>query len=177
MTVIGGLTALITLTCQTLIKKRHWQWWRVSATLRTSFPCKTNTLYNQKQQRCVLHTRQNLNWLYLPQCFQSIQAHLTKHCILGVSMDMLPALSVHDLALHHSPAVAEAAQLLLEQWAIKRRQLPNDLLPGAGQYSQDRLVSHHAFFQLLNTHVNQSINQSINQSDFIYIARDAKCFT
>lgn len=60
-----------------------------------------------------------------------------------------PALPLADLPADGPPALRQRVQLLLQQGAVGRRQLADDLLPGAGQRGHGGLVADQTFFQFL----------------------------
>lgn len=61
----------------------------------------------------------------------------------------LPALPLADLAADGPPALSQRVQLLLQQGAVGRGQLGDDLLPGAGQRGHGGLVADQALLQFL----------------------------
>lgn len=61
----------------------------------------------------------------------------------------LPALPLADLAADGPPALSQRVQLLLQQGAVGRGQLADDLLPGAGQRGHGGLVADQALLQFL----------------------------
>lgn len=63
--------------------------------------------------------------------------------------DTIPVLSVQSLSVDSSPTLAQFVQLLVKEKTVRRRQLPNNLLSGAGQHGQDWLVTSKAFLQFL----------------------------
>lgn len=65
------------------------------------------------------------------------------------SANTSPALPLADLPADGPPALRQCVQLLLQQGAVRRGQLADDLLSGAAQRSHGGLVADQTFLQFL----------------------------